>query len=311
VRKIQNFACVVIVVIYHNARHFVSFCSVSFVIDRVLPVVSNMETATFIQLSTLPDYIKKGSLYQELQKSQFQSTGDDGSDGSFAGDDNTISTATGVEEPYLSFPAQYCRFDVAAALASTSSPLSKAAAAVEAAVEPGSTAAAHTVAAAAAAANTAAGAFSAQVLPASVLGAAGVMSTLRYWGVEDELPLELVRYLLESEELSPPSSPSSMALASVDRSIDAGATNTAGGETVCIVHVQGTTTTTSAAAASAPPPPPCPFVARSNCLFGGGASGGRHVWVSARLAAVARYVCSAASGVRSWQRVPAAVAGRA
>jgi hypothetical protein len=30
----------------------------------------------------------------------------------------------------------------------------------------------------------------------------GVMSTLRYWGVEDELPLELVRYLLESEELS-------------------------------------------------------------------------------------------------------------
>jgi hypothetical protein len=219
------------------------------VFDWVIPVVSKMETAFFIQMSTLPDYIKKGSFYQELQKSQ--STGDDGdgSDGSFAGDDDfnahiydnskkrshcgsrvgavrgalngttststsasavrpaatatfssttattAISTATGVEEPYLSFPAQYCRFDVAAALTSTTSPRSKAAA-VEVAVEPGSTAAAV------AAAQTAASPLSAPTLPASVLGAVGVMSTLRYWGVEDELPLELVRYLLESEELS-------------------------------------------------------------------------------------------------------------
>jgi hypothetical protein len=40
-------------------------------------------------------------------------------------------------------------------------------------------------------------------LAASVLGAVEVMSTLRYWGVEDKLSLELLRYLLESEELSP------------------------------------------------------------------------------------------------------------
>jgi hypothetical protein len=209
-----------------------------------------METTTFIQLSTLPNYIKNGSLYQELQKSR--STDDDveGNE-SVASDDfnayandssgkhprcvrkddaehaaskgivytftsafraggevsnasatstttTTVSTATEVEEPYLSFPAQYCRFDVAAALANEL-PV-QATATVKVGVEPGSTAAA--------AANTAAGAFCDQALPASVLGAVGVMSTLRYWGVEDELPLELVRYLLESEELSSPSSSS-------------------------------------------------------------------------------------------------------
>jgi hypothetical protein len=248
-----------------------------------------METTTCIQLSTLPNYIKKGSLYQELQKSQ--STGDDAWDGSngsvasadcndnvydnprkrpccvrkdgpgYAASNSIVSTSTSsstttvtwVEEPYLSFPAQYCRFDAAEALASTTPPRSKAAVAVEVAVEPGSIAAA---------AATAASALSPPAFPASVLGAVGVMSTLRYWGVEDELPLELVRYLLESEALSLPSSSlsssllsssSSMALPGVDTNIDAGTTNTAVGETACIVHVQGTTTTTSAAAASAPP----------------------------------------------------------
>jgi hypothetical protein len=176
----------------------------------------------------------------------------------------SCSTATtGVAEPYLSFPAQYCRFDVAAALANTLSLRAiAAAAAVEVAVEPGSTAAAHK----AATAPSATSALSDQALPASVLGAVGMMSTLRYWGVEDELPLELVRYLLESEELSPPLSSSlllplsssSRTFPGVDTNIDAGTTNTAVGETACFVNAQGTTPTASVAAASPPSPPPAP-----------------------------------------------------
>jgi hypothetical protein len=104
---------------------------------------------------------------------------------------------------YLSFPAQYCRFDVAAALDAPSPRSVKVAKVV---VEPTS----EPLTAAASVADTA--------LPASVLGAVDVMSTLRYWGVEDELPLELLQFLLESEEL--PSSSIAMPIASADTNMD-------------------------------------------------------------------------------------------
>jgi hypothetical protein len=112
----------------------------------------------------------------------------------------------------LSFPAQYCRFDVAAALGlglglglGSTAACSQVPAATIATTEAAATSPSTSTASSSSSSSSISAPAPMPVpvtYPASVLGAVGVMSTLRYWGVEDELPLELVRYLLESEELS-------------------------------------------------------------------------------------------------------------
>jgi hypothetical protein len=169
-----------------------------------------------VQLSSVPDFIKRGQLFQELcspaasEKKEFDVNGADTfsdlAPQECCGDVDVDTSAT-----YLSFPAQYCSFDVAAAL---DAPSPRSVKVAEVVVEPTSE---PLTAAAAGVADTA--------LPASVLGAVDVMSTLRYWGVEDELPLELLQFLLESEELS--SSSIAMPIAHTNTNTDTGATTDA------------------------------------------------------------------------------------